>query len=157
MTTITLPKYEGPTLWDSAKTSLVPTISDCQLESMSRQIRPLIKIDGWYWTIKGERHLRNQSYLWDAEPEAKMFPPSILDQIEIMTFHTWGAPVFFKPSIAEVMGCIGRFVPDYSLVRYFYLESHDMGPGNVIGNCHWCRCKLFGGSVIPFVEGRNER
>lgn len=133
----------GKEFWESA--DLVGDISDELLEEMASQIKPLILREDGYWAIKPPRDNRMVSFLWDAEPTEKVGAFSPLKSFEIMTFHRFGAPVFFKPSIAEVMSAINRFVPDWSAVRWFSLQSDAMGPEHVIGHCHWCRCKLFTG------------
>jgi len=134
-------------LWSTTRPLLVPDIYDHEIEAM-RHIEPLIREpqSNWYWRIKGiqDKHPRNVSYLWDAEPTGDRMAFGPLGKVTIMSFHKYGAPVFFKPSLAEVYASIRRFVPDWKHVRFFSLRSDDMGPEHIIGDCHWCFCDLFG-------------
>lgn len=134
-------------LWEKMRPVLVPEISDSEIKSM-RHIRPLIREDGthWYRKIKGSDTLdpREIAFTWDAQPDDVAMAFSPLNKVEIMTFHKFGAPSFFKPSLAEVYAAIRRCCPDFRDVWYFYLHSDHLDVANVIGDCHWCRCTLFG-------------
>lgn len=135
-------------LWYVAKPNLVPKISDIEIEEM-RHIQPLIRKhaeDYVFYRIERIDHLstRTKSFIWDAKPTGKPLSFAPTDDIQILTFHTFGAPALFKPTLAEVYACIRRFVSDWQDVRYFYLHSHDMGVKHVLPSCHWCKCTLFG-------------
>lgn len=140
------------TLWELTKPTYVPDISDERIAEMRKQISPLIKHDNRYYRIRGidELDAREQSYIWGAEcdGEPMLFGP--LETLKIMTFHKWGAPALFKPSLAEVYSSIDRFIPDTGFIGFFCLQSDNLGPQNVIGDCHWCVCELLGSA---FVEG----
>lgn len=137
-------------LYYTTQAVLVPEISDEQIAAM-RHIQPLLREPNTrkFARIKGIEAIdpRGVSFLWDAEPQREVLYFNSLDEIGIMTFHKFGAPVYFKPSLAEVYASIMRFVPDWSRINFFCLNSHNMGPQNVIGNCHWCYCSLFGNPV----------
>lgn len=134
-------------LWSTTKPALVHDLMDHELDAM-RHIEPLLRVPDtcWYRRIADIQTIdpRGVSYLWSAKPTGSRMAFGPLSQITIMSFHRYGAPVFFKPSLAEVYGAIRRFVPDWSRVRFFCLRADDMGPEHVIGDCHWCFCDLFG-------------
>lgn len=121
---------------------LVPAISPEQVTAM-RHIEPLVMTPQGYCRIRGIDlvHPFNVSYLWNAEPVGLALP--VGSGVDIITFHHYGAPALFKPSLAEVYASIMRYVRDWRQVRYFYLHSENMGTESVIDGCHWCRCTLF--------------
>lgn len=130
----------------STSAVFVPKIRRKQVEAM-RHIRPLLRIDGSvYSPIKGIDKIDpfKTSFLWNAEPEDLKYLFPFSDSIEILTFHTYAATVFFKPSLAEVYASIRRFVRDWSHVRWFCLETSNLDRLNVIGDVHFVRCRLFG-------------
>ncbi len=137
-------------LYYTTRPVLVPEISDEQIAAM-RHIQPLLCEAGTrkFARIKGIESIdpRKVSFLWSAEPENEVLYFTSLNSITIMTFHKYGAPVYFKPSLAEVYASIMRCVPDWSGIHFFNLRSRNMGPQNIIGNCHWCYCDLFGTPV----------
>jgi hypothetical protein len=147
-------------LWSTTEPLLVPDIYDHEIAAM-RHIEPLLQVPGtaWYQRIKGiqDIHPRNVSYLWNAEPCGELMAFGPLGRVTIMSFHKFGAPVFFKPSLAEVYASILRFVPEWKHVRFFSLRSENLGTANVIGDCHWCLCDLFGepSSTRPESEVRD--
>lgn len=134
-------------LWSTTKPVYVPDLFDHELAEM-RMIEPLLSVPQTccYRRIKDIQSVdpRGQSYLWDAEPIGEQMAFGPLGRVTIMSFHRFGAPSFFKPSLAEVYASIRRFVPDWSRVRFFCLRSQDLGPQHIIGDCHWCFCDLFG-------------
>lgn len=126
----------------------VPAIFVAEIAEM-RHIEPLIRVPDseWYQRIKGQETLcpTSVSYLWNAEPAGDRLAFSPLSRQTIVTFHKYGAPALFKPSLAEVYAAIRRFMPNnWRQVKYFCLRSEDLGSDNVIGCCHWCKCDLFG-------------
>lgn len=135
-------------LWSIAHPVLVPEISDEQIEEM-RAIEPLLREPEtcWYRRILGisKIHPRRSSFLWDAKPTGERLTFGPLNNVAIITFHTYGAPALFKPSLAEVYASIRRYLPEtWTAVRYFCLQSENLGSEHIIGDCHWCKCILFG-------------
>lgn len=134
-------------LWNTLKPILVPEITDEEIAEM-RQIKPLLREPDscWYRRIRGIDDIdpRKTAYTWGAEPEGEAMAFGPLNKVEIITFHYYGAPSLFKPSLAEVYASIKRFCPDWKQIWYFSLKSDDLTSANCIGDCHWCRCDLFG-------------
>lgn len=134
-------------LWSEANPVYIPEISNEEIAAM-RHIEPVLRVYGsdFYRRIEGIHSIdpRGVSFLWDAKPSGEQMVFHPLNLVRIMTFHTFGAPVLFKPSLAEVYAGIRRMLPDWSGVRFFHLHSENMGPANVLGDCHWCVCDLFG-------------
>ena len=136
-------------LYKTTKPVYIPEISDSLVERMRSHIEPLIPdsdAGSGYRRIKDVERIdaRRQSFLWDAEPCGPRLVFEPLNQLQIITFHAFGAPVFFKPSLAEVYAGILRFVPEWERIRFFALRADNLGADNIIGSCHWCRCSLFG-------------
>jgi hypothetical protein len=132
-------------LWYSTKPKMAPDISEEDLQAMCKQIKPLKKFDGFYREIIGIEDLRGIAFTWSPTLGDDEMIFSKMNTLRIMTFHRYGVPSLFKPSIAEVMASIRRFVPDWSKVRYFCLIGTDsIGPEHIIGDCHWCFCELMG-------------
>ena len=134
-------------LWSTTKPVFVHELMEHEIEAM-RHIEPLLNIPDTcaYQRIRGIQSVdpRGETYLWDAEPYGERLCFGPLNSITIMSFHRFGAPALFKPSLAEVYGSIHRFVPDWSRVRFFSLRADNMGPEHILGDCHWCFCDLFG-------------
>ena len=138
-------------LFGSVKVELVPEIHDSWLNEIASRIQPLLYNRGThrYHLIENlTKDLRRTAYTWDAKlgQEVGVFNP--LNELDIITFHKYGAPALFKPSIAEVIACIDRYVPAIKNpecpIKYWYLLSDNLSAANIIGDCHWCHCKLFG-------------
>lgn len=127
----------------------LPQISDDDLQEMMAHIRFL-------WS-KSERSSalcsleiatvdpRKSSFIWDTD--GRVGEPLVHRQttgvIDIPTFHTFGAPVLFKPSIAEVMASIRFFFGDnWREVGFFWMDDRDLGSEAVVGQFHcargWC-------------------
>lgn len=142
-----MPNSVDNSLWSTTKANLIPTISEELLLQMSKQITPLLKIGNGYHEVANlnEIDLRKSAYTWKAEPLPTEYLIPALESIDIITFHYFGAPSLFKPSIAEVMSCINKDVPNwFNKIKHFYLHSDNMGPEHVMEPYHWCRCTLIG-------------
>lgn len=93
-------------------------ISDGQLNSWMEHLTPLIKSGGQLCRFKLP-DLRNSAFTW--APEELEAVTDIEGWIEVsrgQTQHSCGHPVFFKPSIAEVVAQI----PDDGRIAGFYLD-----------------------------------
>lgn len=136
-------------LYYTTEMELIPKISETMLYQLAKQIHPIKRIrENIYRKIDIEYtddFLRNTSFIWDAKligPEL-MFSP--LNSISLITYHRYGAPALFKPSIAEVMAqLMGKFNKGWDKIKYFTLLSDNLDSSNVIGEYHWCKCVLFG-------------
>lgn len=146
-------------LWSRCKLMLVPPITDSKVEEMLAVMKPLVQVENHRFReidITGV-HRRGVSYIWDPKPgrPVKQYRGSLND-VTIMTFHKYGAPSLFKPSLVEVCASIRRFVPDWKLVRHFWLNSEGLDCRNVIGDCHWCPCVLFGEEMADVQDAEWE-
>lgn len=82
----------------------IPTISDELLEELYGRIKPLVRDqDGNLRFIK-DVDPRRTAYSW--LPEYTGTAESVYRLGSFATLHTFGAPVFFKPSVAEVLAQI---------------------------------------------------
>jgi hypothetical protein len=93
---------------------------------------------------------RNQSYIWDTKTIGERFIADQLDSLTIPTFHSYGAPSLFKPSLAETLGCIRHYCDAWQRVKYFALYS-DLDHSNVFGRYHSTKCLLVAKALV--VEG----
>lgn len=81
-----------------------------------------------------------------------------LDTVDIMTFHTWSYYGFFKPTLHEVYSAIAQFVPDWSGIRFFeMLDSGSMDAKHIMGDYHWCRCRLYGKERTDVIDTEWEK
>lgn len=101
-------KFDNDTL--ITKEILLPMLSDDELLARYKRIKPIVKVEELYYYLKRFNidRLRNQSYIWNVYAGSKdlremidMKDATILG--EFSTYHTYGCPGFFKPSIAEVL------------------------------------------------------
>lgn len=139
--------------WDRCAVDLVPDISEELVERMLAQMKPVKRVTPpgrdfafRYRLIETDGvDRRGVAYTWEPRlgRMVRLYMGD-LNSKQIISFHRWGAPVFFKPSLAEVCASINRFVPDWSLIRFFELETEGLGKQNVIGDCHFTRCTLYG-------------
>lgn len=135
------------TFRDRCKPQLIPPISDDAIEEMLSVMRPVYSPeDGRFREILTDGvDRRDQSYIWSPKlGRAVRLYRDAFNSVMIPTFHTWSHYGLFKPSLAETLGCIRAFVPDWREVRFFWLLSDDLDGRNVIGGFHWCPCVLFG-------------
>lgn len=136
-------------LWSQCKPKLVPDITDEQIEEMLEVMQPIeaVKIDGRrrFRLVDVKRvDPRSVAYTWSMKlmRMVRVYEGG-LDSIRVPTFHSFGAPVFFKPSLAEVLGCIRHYCPDWGAIRFFWLNT-DLGP-EAIRYGHQCSfVTLFG-------------
>jgi hypothetical protein len=137
---------------------LVPEISDELIQEMLAQMRPVSKTKNGRFreiNIKGVDP-RGESYIWDLKlkPGLVRIYENALNDVKIPTFHTWAYYGFFKPTLAEVLGCINQYYPDWrNEVFYFWLDSPE-ALSSVIGNYHAARCTLFGAEEHKVIDDR---
>lgn len=137
------------------KIKLVQDITDDTIKSMLEVMKPAVRThNGWYREISIENtDYRNESFIWDKTLIGPEFVSNGLDEGWIPTFHTFGAPSLFKPSLAEVLSAIQLYCPDWSDVRYFVLEDN-LSADSIIGMSHMSKCKLI---AKPLIEDYNSR
>lgn len=108
--------------------NLIPQISNRAIDEMLSVMRPVMQVGQRRYReidIDNPRiHRRNQSYLWDAKAARPVrIYHGALSSKSIITFHTYGAPALFKPSLAEVCAGIRWSVKDWRGIHWFYLEA----------------------------------
>jgi len=103
----------------------IPEISDERLEELCEKIKPVVdnsrrhdKVQLWY--IKAVDP-RDMSFLWDPKPTKRA--RGLRKYKEIVTLHSYGAPVLFKPSIAEVLSQI----PEKDIDNVAAFETEHLG------------------------------
>lgn len=126
--------------------SRIPEISDEELRELHARIKPVVRFnivtskngeikptevyeEGLLFYIK-DVDPRDVAFTWEPEPVKKADGLERLD--DIVTYHTFGAPILFKPSIAEVLAQIPEKYKEKAVA--FEVRTNDMGPWNVISN-----------------------
>lgn len=80
--------------------SMIPTITDEEVAELQERIRPVV------FDKKGEARFiepvdpRKISFTWDPTFTDEEVNLDVIGEMQML--HTYGAPVFFKPSVAEV-------------------------------------------------------
>lgn len=94
-----------------------------------------------YW-VELPKSLRSIAYTWEPKPYAPAFF-EIEQFAHIITYHDFGAPVLFKPSIAEVLAQIPEHLIEETVA--FEIRTADLTCVNVCSvlNCHWAPCILY--------------
>ena len=120
----------------------IPEISDEQLADLARRIKPVVRFarrttsrsdelvtdpEGDLFFIK-DVDPRTTAFTWDPEPTRRAEEVNPNSYRSIRTRHTYGAPVFFKPSVAEVLAQISE--GDLERCVAFETESEGLGPAN---------------------------
>ena len=132
----------------------IPEITDQRLEELASQIKPVVRFKGKKGRVPkyngvlfyiADVDLRGTAFTW--EPKATKIADDLNIYAMIRTFHSYGAPSFFKPSIAEVLAQIpqediGRVVAFETLTSKIDSTSLD------IKNClpdgyHWTTTRLY--------------
>jgi len=87
----------------------IPKITDEKLQELLLRIRPVLSFGGKLSYIKSvdPRHI---AFLWDPKPDGEAEDLVILRSIR--TYHDYGHPSLFKPSIAEVLAQIPEDILD---------------------------------------------
>lgn len=97
----------------------IPEISDAELTELLAQIKPLVRDE------QGHRHTiapvdpRRTAFTWDPKFVEMVEPGPVLAEFD--TYHSFGAPALFKPSLAEVLAQIPRDLRPY--VQAFELDT----------------------------------
>ena len=90
----------------------IPDISDEELLRRYQKIKPIVEVGGVKYFLRefSKEELKNQSYINEVEKDIvkkvnmRLFVPCIGQDFECI--HKYGHPMFFKPSIAEVLAQI---------------------------------------------------
>ena len=136
--------------WMFENVDLVPPITSKRMADMLSLMKPMISVgEGFYRQIDivGVDR-RNEAYTWSPKQFGLELIADQSAESIIPTYHTFGAPVFFKPTLAEVLGAILRFTKDWRKVRYFSLTSDEP---KMFGSYHTAKCMI--ASEMCFVKG----
>jgi len=138
--------------YDNCKPSLVPEISDEQVEEMLASMKPLYKVNHVRFRAIDIDNVdrRRTAYQWDPllSYPVKVYLDSLNSRV-IPTFHTYGYYGFFKPSLAEVCACIRSYVPNWQVIRFFWLDPTTT---KILGEFHTCECHLFGDEELSVQD-----
>lgn len=98
-------------------------LSDAEVEARLKQVVPVLRKDGEFYEvdITGVDR-RHTAFLWDPKP-GPAIAKGLYERCYITTFHTFGAPVFWKPSLAEVVAQIEPDLIRLYKARYFFLQA----------------------------------
>jgi len=134
------------------KIKLVRSVTDAEIREMLAVMRPVVQagMNQWRMVDVSGVHPRDVSYIWNPKPYGPALTPDQLDSGRIMSFHNFGAPSLFKPSLAEVLGAIRTFVPEWSRVRYFGLDAETAKP---FGMVHAVECLVVAKMLVPVTAG----
>lgn len=142
--------------WMFENVDLVPPITDDQIREMLMVMTPMVSVGDVFYRqidIVGV-DCRTVSYMWSPKPFGPELIADTAAESTIPTYHTFGAPVFFKPSLAEVLGAILRFTKDWRKVRYFSMTSD---APKVFGSYHAAKCMIASEMCMIEGGGRNGR
>jgi len=81
----------------------IPTMTNERLAELYERIKPVVRVNGVPHHIEPV-DLRRTAYTWDPKPTDCV--EGLQKICDITTYHRYGAPMFFKPSIAEVIAAI---------------------------------------------------
>lgn len=93
-------------------------------------------------------HAARRVALWDPVPKNEA-ETGLRALGTVITHHVYGAPILFKPTIAEVLaqldyyGQTGR-IPYFNDVIAFEICAGNLTAKNVIGRYHWAPTVLYG-------------
>lgn len=81
----------------------IPQLSEGEMYARAETVKPVVRFNGVLHYIK-DVDLFNISYIWS--PEKADVAPALVPLEKIVTYHSYGHPALFKPSIAEVLAQI---------------------------------------------------
>lgn len=132
--------------------SQIPQISNERLEELVRKIKPVVRM-AKVTTSRGSRMEGDCEgdlyFIEDVDPRKIAFtwspkPTRMAEEVNpnpyktIVTIHGYGAPVFFKPSIAEVLAQIS----EEDTGRCVAFETNELG-FTEDSSCHTAKTRLY--------------
>lgn len=131
---------------------VIPKISDEKLETLVNKIKPVVRCFKLLDTEILEAHLKGDllCYIEDVDPRTDSFlrnpkPERLAKGLkhlaDIKTYHKFGVPVIFSPSVAEVLAQIPKKYLDK--VVAFETVSEGLSHENLVGNYHVTVTKLY--------------
>lgn len=125
----------------------IPPITDERLTELNARIRPLVTGPaGLHFLKRPTKDLRGQSYLWDARPGVPAPVAVNMPYVTLITYHTYGAPSLFKPSIAEVLAQVDAALTPEQLapVVGYWIDNSNLDATHVLSDgYHFVRTVLF--------------
>jgi hypothetical protein len=108
---------------DFLSVSLVPDISNKELEEMLDIVKPILLREGKCWELKlNGVSWRQTAFNWSPKLGREVRVSYNNGACAICpTFHR--SAVFFKPSIAEFYACIRLYVPEWRKCKYALLDE----------------------------------
>ena|SRR3989344_9104698 len=114
-------------------------ISDERLEELAKRIKPVVRCDGELYYIKDVDY-RNIAFTWSSKLKKKA--KGLEELARIRTYHEYGYPGFFKPSVAEVLAQIPK--TKVSQTSAFEIPVHITDPDpELYGEYHKARTILY--------------
>lgn len=108
----------------------IPDISRETVEELYKKVKPLVRDkNGRFYTIE-DVDLFKTAFTWS--PILKEEVDGLEVVTIIITFHVFGAPAFFKPSIAEVLAQIPRHL--LTKIDFFEVWTEGLGIQNVLSD-----------------------
>lgn len=130
----------------------IPKLSDEKLKSLVDEIKPVIRCSRLFDTDIVEINHEGEllCYLEDIDPKIDNFiqKPKLgkvaegLEHLtDIKTYHKYGVPVVFSPTVEEVLAQIPKKYLDETVAfeTIYYGLSHD----NLVDDCHVTVTKLY--------------
>lgn len=109
--------------------------------------QPVVKHEGNLWQIEPVDPDRI-AFTWDPVRTHEMI--DLIEVARIQTEHSYGAPVFFKPSISEVLNQIPEELDDITAFQTFIDDRHISLQFNADSSKHVATTILYtGGTVKP--------
>lgn len=87
----------------------IPEIDKDRLQVLLRQIEPVVEFDGVLHYVRWSDPV-STSYLWGAKQAGRADEMSTIGYIR--TYHSYGCPSFFKPSVDEVLAQVAQLDPE---------------------------------------------
>lgn len=116
----------------------VPEISDRRLAELLERLVP-ITVDGQERASFIQMpHPRTEAYLWSPDPSGPV--PGLRVLVRFRTFHAYGAPSLFKPSIAEVLAQLPAELPPEARAFTTFPETAELSER---GDLHVAQSALF--------------
>lgn len=130
----------------------IPDISDERLESLVGKIKPVVRCSNFVYADIVEMNHEGDllCYLEDVDPKMDNFVQNpklgkvaegLKHLADIKTYHKFGVPVVFSPTVAEVLAQIPEKYLDE--VAAFETVSHGLSHENLIDDCHVTVTRLY--------------
>jgi len=99
----------------------IPDITDSRIAVILNRVKPVVETKPGYYREVVLVDPRGMAFLWD--PKLVGEPLRLKALRRVRTYHTWGSPALFKPSLAEVCAFLQN--QDLEGATHFCLEADD--------------------------------